>query len=169
MPTLSLREAEAMLLERRRAQRGSHTPGDDPERAYLAALALLPAAGAQDARASGRRLGEHVYSRRYVDADLPGAIAALSASLAASGAGSFLLAESFHRSATVRFVPGALLGPTDAHVRQGFAAGVLEGFLSAAFNCEAHVDASHGGSADEVRVRLGEGRNVNGKRRGVSA
>lgn len=159
----SLREAETMLLERRRAQRGSHTLGDDADRALLAALAELPGSAADVARQSGRAVGEHVYSRTFVDDDLPGAVAALSAAIAASGAGALHVADSLHRTATVRFDPAPTLAQADPRVRRGYVAGVLEGYLGAAFNCQTAVRSPD--HADELWVRLGEGRDVNARSR----
>lgn len=157
MQPMSLREAERSLLERRRTQTGSHTLGDDADRALLAVLATLPASSWHEARASGRRLGEHVYSRRFLDDDLQGAVAILSHAVDASGMGALRLAEAFHRSATLLFEPGASLAPAHPSVREAFIAGVLEGYLATAFNCDTIVV----GREDELRVHLGAGRDVN--------
>ena len=157
MPSPSLRDAETLLLERRRSQRGRHTLGDDADRTFLAALAALPGSAREDARASGRRVGEHVYSRAFLDDDLPGAVATLSAATLASGAGALLVADAFHRGATVRFDAASALAPAAPEVRDGYAAGLLEGYLATAFNCRALVEPR----ADGLRVELGDGRDVN--------
>lgn len=157
MAPASLRDAEAHLLERRRAQRGSHTLGDDADRAFLAALSALAPHAHPDARASGRRLGEHVYSRRFLDDDLPGAVGTLSRAIAESGVGALTVASAFHRSATVLFDAATPLAAAHPLVRRSYVAGVLEGYLASAFNCATEV-------ADEgpaLRVRLGDGRDVN--------
>lgn len=159
MSPLSLRDAETALLERRRAQRGSHTLGDDADLALLAAIASLPSSAAADARASGRHLGEHVYSRRFLDDDLPGALATLSTATSASHAGTLDVEDAFHRAASVRFAVDAAgpLAKADPAIRAAYAAGLLEGYLGAAFNCK--VQAAPEGAS--LRVALGEGRDVN--------
>lgn len=152
----SLHAAEEALIARRRDQRGAPTFGDDADRALADELSLLPADAAELARASGRRVGARVYARRFVEDTLPHAVALLSHSLAASGFGSLALERAFHRSASISFQPAAS-GRTP--VLDAFVAGVLEGFFSSAFNCEAHAKPH----ADAILLELGEGKDVNVK------
>lgn len=154
----ALLDAEALLLRRRREQRGQATLGDAEDRALLAALAALPADAAPRARETGAHVGEHVYSRRFYEDTLPGSVAVLSTLLLESGAGTLRLESTFHRSARLVFQPtGALRDAPDA-VSAAYAAGILEGFLAAAFNCRVQVAAA---SAEDLRVQLLEGRDVN--------
>ena len=158
----TFREAESALLARRRSQRGSHTLGDDADRALLAALLALPAGAAPAARDAGRRLGEDVYSRRFHEDTLPGAIGTLSSALDRSGVGSLRLASSFHRTALVAYDPAPALARAAPDVTTAFVEGVVEGFLAVGFNCQAHArpEGTHA-----LRVQLGEGRDVNAQRR----
>lgn len=160
-PQLSLREAENALLEHRHAQRGSPTYGDAADRSLLEALAALPSNAERDARATGRRLGADVYSRRFVEDTLPRALATLSAALHDSGAGALHMESAFHRSAALRFDPAPPLAPAHPLVASAYLEGVLEGFLSTALNCDARAtaDAPHA-----LRVELGAGRDVNARR-----
>lgn len=156
----SLRDAESMLLARRRAQRGFPTLGDEADRALLAALAALPAHASIAARGVGLRLGADVYSRRYHEDTLPHGVATLSRALVESGVGNLTLRSSFHRSAELGFEPHARVATADGPVLSAFMEGILEGFLSSAFNCEARARAE---SPQTLRIELGEGRDVNRK------
>lgn len=157
-----LGDAEAALLAHRRQQRGVHTFGDEADRALLAALAGLPGDATAAAREAGMRLGAGVYGRRYVETGLEGALDVLSTALHATGAGALRVESSFHRRADVRYEPGAALAAAPLAVRAAFVEGLLEGFLSDAFNCEAHARAAAG---DRLAVELGAARDVNDARR----
>lgn len=162
-PWSSYREAESSLLERRRAQRGAPTLGDEADRALVLALAALPADAQALARESGARLGADVYSHRYSEDPLSQGLALLAEGLHHSGVGDLRLEDTFHRSARVTYVPADALAPADPRVRSAFLEGLIAGFLSTAYNCEAHaqaVDATH------LHVKLGEGRDVNRVRKG---
>lgn len=154
----SFRDAESMLLARRRAQRGFPTLGDEADRALLAALAALPVHASTTARDTGLRLGTHVYSRRYHEDTLAHGVATLSRALAESGVGALTMRSSFHRSAELAFEPHARVASAGAPVLAAFMEGILEGFLSTAFNCEATARAE---SVALLRIELGEGRDVN--------
>lgn len=154
----ALPDAEAVLLRRRREQRGHATLGDDADRALLAAIARLAPHEADLARAAGARLGEHVYSRRSYEDTLPASVAVLSTLLLESGAGRLRLESTFHRSARLAFDPVPPLVEAHEPVRAAFAAGVLEGFLAIAFNCAVRVEAP---ATHDLRVDLLEGRDVN--------
>lgn len=160
----SFRDAESMLLERRRAQRGFPTLGDEADRALLAALAALPTHASATARGAGLRLGTHVYSRRYHEDTLASGVATLSRALAESGVGWLTLRDAFHRSASLAFEPHPRVAVADPPVLSAFMEGVLEGFLSTAFNCEATARAE---SLRSLRIELGQGRDVN--QQGASA
>lgn len=155
-----LHAAESALLARRRDQRGSPSFGDEADRALLDALAAIPRDGADAAHASGRRLGEGVYARRFVEDTLPHAVTVLSQSLSASGFGTLRLDHSFHRSARLTFHPADADHP---ETLRAFVAGVLEGFFSSAFNCDARASAA----PEAILLELGDGRNVN--RKGAAA
>jgi hypothetical protein len=159
-PPASFEEAESALLERRRAQRGFLTLGDEADRALLAALAVLPPTSGSDARGTGQRLGREVYSRRFVEDTLPQGLAALSLALHESGVGSLCLGSTFHRSASVRFEPQTGLAGANVLVLSAFVEGVLEGFLSCALNCQARAWAD---SPLALHVELGAGREVSGR------
>ena len=152
--------AESALIARRRDQRGVPTFGDDADRALASALSSLPHEAAEAARASGRRIGAEVYARRFVEDTLPHAVSVLSHALEASGHGRLALEHSFHRSARIAFHPAA---GGDSAARAAFVAGVLEGFFSRAFNCEACAEPTAG----PILLELGEGKNVN--RKGAAA
>lgn len=154
----TFRDAVSMLLERRRSQRGFPTLGDEADRALLAALTALPPHASGTARRAGVRLGTHVYSRRYHEDTLASGVATLSRALAESGVGWLTLRESFHRVADLGFEPHPRVAATDAPVLSAFMEGVLEGFLSTAFNCEAKARAE---GPNALRIELGEGRDVN--------
>jgi len=158
-PWSSLLQAESSLVARRRHQRAAPTFGDDADQALLAALSGLPPEAEEAARASGRRLGADVYARRFVEDTLPHAVTVLSGSLESSGLGALSLRLYFHRSARIAFAPA--IGMAGAHrvVADGFVAGALEGFFSAAFNCDAQARAM----PDAIELELGDGRDVNSK------
>jgi hypothetical protein len=157
-PWSSYREAESSLLERRRAQRGTPTLGDDVDRALMAALAALPSDARALARESGQRLGADVYSSRYAEETLTQGLALLAEGLHDSGVGDLHLEDAFHRTARVSYEPGPVLIPADPNVRSAFLEGVIAGFLSSAYNCDAHAHATDDSHLD---VALGEGRDVN--------
>lgn len=159
-PSLRLRDAETSLIAHRHAQRGAPTHGDAADQALLTALVALSAHDAPTARATGRSLGGEVYARRFLEDTLPGAVVALSSTLQASGAGSLHLAQVFHRTARLRFEPSPSLADAEPVVLAAFLEGAVEGFFSATFNCKAHAASEHG---DELRLELGEGRNVNAR------
>ena len=145
-------DAVARLLAHRRAQRGRPTPGDDADRAFLAAVrALAPdPAVAAALRQGGEEAGRGVYAKAVVDEPLARALATLSAGLRASGLGELHVQNAFHRTATLRHdAPFAAATP--------FVEGALRGFLAECYNCEAHVHAE-GATLD---ARLGAGRDVN--------
>lgn len=156
-----LAAAESALIARRRDQRGAPTLGDDADQALASMLSSLPADAAHEARATGKRVGEQVYARRFVEDTLPHAVSVLSNALAASGHGRLTLDHSFHRSARLRFHP---IDHDRSPALAAFVAGVLEGFFSQAFNCDARAKPA---PEDAILLELGEGRNVNG--RGVEA
>lgn len=155
-----LRGAHTALLAKRREQKGRHTLGDDLDRALLAALRDMPGdhAAAQDARACGLDIGAHVYSRRFSEDNVPGAVAILSTSLLESGLGTLRLDESFHRRARVSYMPSLDASSAPAPVRAALLEGLLEGFLAEAFNCQARATAR---AETEFDVELLEGRDVN--------
>lgn len=159
----SLAAARDALLARRRAQAGRATLGDEHDRALLAALGALPGAAAPHARACGADLGAHVYSRRFFEDHLGGAVAILSASLLETGAGPLRMLDAFHRSARLEHTPLPPLAGADAAVRGALLEGVLEGFLASAFNCR--VSARSVGD-ERYHVELLEGNDVN--RRGAA-
>lgn len=161
-PWSSFREAESSLLAKRRAQRGSQTLGDDADRALVLALAALPPDAGAVARESGARLGADVYSRRYHEDTLTHGLAVLSQALQTSGLGALAVEGAFHRSARVRYDPAPALDAAAPGVRVAFLEGVLEGYLSHAFNCRAHVQAQE---PTLLHLELGEGRDVNRRRR----
>lgn len=156
-PRSSFLDAESRLLARRLSQRGNPTLGDDADAALLAALAALPPSAHDVARASGLRIGRDVYSRRFFEDTLPGAVSVLSTALLSSGAGAFQLERAFHRTARLRFAPTSNLAQADPTIVESYLAGTLEGFFSAAFNCEAHAAPS----SDGYHLELGQGRDVN--------
>ena len=158
-----LLQAESSLLERRRQQRSAPTFGDDADQALLAALAALPPEAEPAAHASGRRVGEDVYARRFVEDTLPHAVSVLSESLACSGFGGISLRSHFHRSARLGFSPTPAMATGSRTVTHSFVAGAIEGFFSAAFNCDARARPT----PDAIELELGAGRDVNGK--GVAA
>lgn len=153
--------AESALLELRRSQRGAPTLGDDADQQLLAALADLPHEAAREAHASGKRVGESVYARRFVEDTLPHAVTVLSQALCASGFGSLKLERSFHRSARIVFRSSERERTPALHA---FVAGVLEGFFSSAFNCHARARAAPDAM---IELELGDGKDV--RRRGVAA
>lgn len=157
-PSSRLRDAETSLIARRHAQKGAPTPGDEADQALLAAIAALSPQDAPIARATGHSLGAHVYSRRFFEDTVPGAVAVLSTTLHASGAASLHLDQVFHRTARLRFEPLPGLAQAEPPVLAAFLEGAVEGFFSVAFNCQAHAATER---AREVRLELGDGRNVN--------
>ncbi|HUR67776.1 MAG TPA: hypothetical protein VM370_00900 [Candidatus Thermoplasmatota archaeon] len=160
----SFRDVASTLLERRRAQRGFPTLGDDADRALVAGLASLPADAGALARETGALLGAQVFARRYHDDTLPRGVALLSEAMAASGLGALDVDHAFHRAARVRFRPSRDLDRAPEPVRAAFVEGVLLGFFSSTYNCEAHAARV---APDLVELTLGEGRDVN--RRGQPA
>lgn len=159
-PSSRLREAETSLIARRHSQRGVPTPGDEADQALLAALSALSEHDAPLARATGHSLGAHVYARRFFEDTLPGAVAMLSTNLRESGAGSLHLEAMFHRTARLHFDPLPALEAAQPPVLAAFLEGAVEGFFSAAFNCQARAASDR---AREVHLELGEGRNVNAR------
>lgn len=159
--SLPLRGAREALVARRRAQRGQWTFGDEADHAFLAAVRALAAddvAALHEARASGAELGLNVFSRRFAEDNVPGAIAILSASLLESGWGALRLEETFHRSARIAYDPSPETASAPPAARNALVEGVLEGFLSAAFNCQARA-RTHADSRFDVELL--EGRDVN--------
>jgi hypothetical protein len=155
-----------MLLERRRAQRGFPTLGDEADERLVAALASLPADAAPAAREAGERIGAQVWSRRYHEDGLPGGISILSSALAASGVGALHVEHAFHRSARLRFESAPRLAQAESAVRGAFVAGALAGFLGEAYNCAADARALE---SDLLQVELGAGRDANRARTGSVA
>ena len=149
-------DAVAALLAHRRAQRGSPTPGDEADRAFvvfLRALALDDAT-VQALRLGGEEAGRGVYAKRVVDEPLARALDRLGEGLRASGLGDVEVLDAFHRTALLRreaAVPAAA----------PFIEGAVRGFLAECFNCEVDVRAD----GDRIEASLGAGRDVNGGRR----
>lgn len=164
---LDLVGASSRLLERRRSQRGAHTPGDAFDEAVVEALArvrLAPAGAApraSDVEALGLSLGRDVYARRMFEDSFPAAFATLSTTLMASGLGTLHLEDAFHRTASARFLPLPGRGFADEGALTAYLTGALKGFLGDAFNCDVRVSAGEGLAFE---VSLGEGRDVNRRR-----
>lgn len=159
-------DASESLLSRRRSQRGSFTFGDPWDEAFVDALGHLAPAAAPGADArveeAGERLGRHVFARRMFEDSYAGAIVTLSASLVASGLGALQLVEVFHRTARLAYAPSPRSGACHAEVSDALVAGLLRGFASEAFNCEASATRT---APREFVLVLGEGRDVNRRAR----
>lgn len=149
------------LLEKRRSQRGMYTLGDDHDAqlaAALAEVAIPPGADSSSLVEAGQRLGRHVFARRMFEDSYAGAVIMLSTALMACGIGTLRIEQVFHRTARLAYERAPTFAPRDPRAADEFLAGVLSGFMSEAFNCEATALAE---DVHRFELVLGAGRDVN--------
>lgn len=160
------------LLARRAEERGAHALGDGFDRALVRALGALALSSRSASFVlaalydAGCDLGQRVVARRIFEDTLRGAIVVASATLATSGLGRLELKDHFHRSGLVAFGASPALAAAPPEIVGAFVAGALDGTLSEAFNCAAHVTFL---DPLTFEVRLGEGRDVNRRAAGQIA
>lgn len=149
-----MRDAAALLLATRRAQRGRHAHGDEADRAFASVLSTLPLVEARTREAlleAGSTLGRAVFAKTFLDAPLAVAVTDLAALTQAAGLGTILVEDAFHRTALLRLDAAT---PAASHVLEG----ALTGFLAECFNCNVRVAPTPDG---RLQASLGEGRDVN--------